>query len=355
MRHTKAPTLQDVAREAGVTAMTVSVVLNEAQSSTRVSAATRARVLAAAQRLQYRRNAVAVGLSRKRMETLGVVAVVDGGEINLYFLEVFNGILEGAAAHGQNTTVFSVSDWQKDEERLLSFCDGRVDGLILIAPSLTPALVQRMPEHTPFVTLHCDLSLPESCNLEVDNEAGACLMTSHLIAQGHRRILFLGGDETQMGPQRRRMGYRRALALAGIPLDDSLIVPGSFSVHSGRVRMERWLAEHGKDALPTAVFCASDAIAAGCMETLAQHGLRAPHDISVAGFDDTLMARATLPPLTTVRQPFRDMGRHAVERLLLRIRRLDAPLQRETALFPVELIVRESVAPPAAPRLSAAS
>src|SRR5579875_3451633 len=126
MRRGNAATLQDVAREAGVAAMTVSVVMNGARSATRVSDATRARIQEAAARLRYRPNAVARGLSRRRMDTIGVVTKMDLKEINLYFLEVLNGILEVAAQHGQNTTVFSVTDWQGDEKRLLQFCDSRV-------------------------------------------------------------------------------------------------------------------------------------------------------------------------------------------------------------------------------------
>src|SRR5438093_382131 len=122
----RAATLRDVAARAGVSAATVSVVLNNTRSGTRVSADTRNRILEVAEALRYRPNAAARGIKRQRMDTIGIVSMIDGVELNLYFLEVLNGILESASLRGLNSTVFSVADWQ-DEHRILGFCDGRVD------------------------------------------------------------------------------------------------------------------------------------------------------------------------------------------------------------------------------------
>ena len=117
--------------------MAASVVLNAARTSSRIAPGTRARILTAAARLRYRPNAAARALADRRMNTLGVAAVVDGGELNLYFLGLFNGILAAAARHEQNTTVFTLADWERDAARLPGFCDGRIDGLILIGPVLS--------------------------------------------------------------------------------------------------------------------------------------------------------------------------------------------------------------------------
>ena len=122
--------------------------------------------LDAAARLRYRPNGVARGLNRRRMDTIGVVAIIDGGEVNLYFLEVLNGILEGAAAQGQNVTVFSISDWHTDNKKIISFCDGRVDGMIFIAPTCFPAsCADTILSHTPIVTLHASHNLHGAVNL----------------------------------------------------------------------------------------------------------------------------------------------------------------------------------------------
>lgn len=361
MRRTNATTLQDVAREAGVTAMTVSVVLNGSRSATRVSDATRTRIQEAAARLRYRPNGVARGLSRRRMDTIGVVAVVDGNELNLYFLEVLNGILEAAARHGQNTTIFSIADWQRDEKHVLEICDGRVDGIILIGPSqIRLEFIEALHHHAPFVMIHGNSEHPEADDLDVDNESGAYAVVQHLIAHGHRRIAHIAGQQGLLGAQHRLAGYRRALEEAGIGYDERLVILSGFSASAGRESMTALLTEGQVDPLPTAIFCASDAIASGCLEAMSAHGLYAPDDISIAGFDDMLLARMTRPSLTTVRQPLREMGQYAVERLLQRITeelsaqsamRADAQFTPtiappQTKIFPVELILRDSVGPP---------
>jgi LacI family transcriptional regulator len=363
MQRSSRATLQDVAREAGVSAMTVSVVLNGARSATRVSDATRARILAAAERLRYTPNAAARGLQKRRMDTLGVVAVIDGGELNLYFLEVLNGILEAAVKHGQNTTVFPVPHWEAGEERILEFADGRVDGLLFIGALFSPKFAETLYDRIPYVTIHGEGVPAEMYNLTVNDEGGAYTITRHLIEQGHRRILHLTGSLELSGAQDRLIGYRRALEEADISFDESLVLHGGFWTGSGWDRMKRFLREHDGEPLPTAAFCASDAIASGCMEALNAHGLRVPDDISIVGFDDTLNARMTAPPLTTMRQPFRKIGHRAVEMLLSQIAPVgkDAEIGTEvialkseslhrSEVFEVELILRGSVgAPPANP------
>ena len=372
MRRSSAPTLHDVAREAGVSAMTVSVVINGTGSNIRVSDDTRHRIVAAASRLHYRPNAYARGLAKRRMDTIGVVAVVDGYEVNLYFLEILNGVLEAATEHKQNTIVFSVKDWTPENLNVTQLCDGRSDGIIFIAPTLTGEFADTLSQrHLPFVTIHSGSELEGTFNIDVKNEEGACVLVKHLIAQGHRRILYLSGGIQGFDAMQRLTGYRRALAEAGIPFDDRLVVPGAYSTWSGRQRMATLLAQHSSSPLPTAIFCGNDAVALGAMEMLAENGIRVPEDVSVAGFDDTLTARITTPQLTTMRQPFRQMGRRAVEVLLPQInpRRNDnrpngnpQGLEQEEAegnisdvltqkpkrneVFDVELITRGSVGPP---------
>ncbi len=360
MRRSNAATLQDVALQAGVSAMTASVVLNGATSSTRVSQATHARVVEAAEKLSYRRNAVAHGLSRRRMESIGVVAAIDFGEVNLYFLEGLNGILEESAVHEQITTVYSISDWQKDEQKILQFCDSRVDGMILIAPYFTAEFNEKLPKHTPFVSMHSNYILQNSYNLSVDNEGGAYSIVRHLIEQGHRRIIHLAAPDNLLEAQLRLQGYRRALAEANIAYDANLVIAGEYSSRSGYSCITEMLQVRMPQPFPTAVFCASDTIASGCLDGLYNANLRVPEDISVVGFDDTLMARITSPPLTTVRQPFRKMGRRAVEVLIKMIRgEIDlaqpeqpsdrgTPADAENAMeiFQTELVLRKSVGPP---------
>ncbi|MEO5960330.1 MAG: LacI family DNA-binding transcriptional regulator [Opitutaceae bacterium] len=345
----RAATLADVGRAAGVSAMAASTVLNGARTSSRIAAGTRARILEAALRLRYRRNAAARALVNQRMDTLGVAVVIQGGALNNYFLEIFNGILDAAARYDQNTTVFVLHDWGHDPERLHNLCDGRIDGLILVAPTITRKASKLLPAHTSFVAIHSNEQLPNVVNIETDEERGAYEIVRFLIAQGHRRILHLTGPEDVIGAQRRIRGYKQALVNARIPFDSALLVPGGFTTPDGREAMRGWLKQHAGEPLPQAVFCGNDASAIGCLEGLAELGLRVPEDISVAGFDDTLAARTTVPQLTTVRQPLRAMGRRAVEVLLASIdgrQSPNEPVSPENIVFPVDLVPRASVGPP---------
>lgn len=347
-------TLADVGREAGVSAMAASAVLNGARTSTRISRETRARILDAAVKLSYRPNAAARALAQRRMNTLGIAAVInDGGEFDHYFLEAFNGIITNAAVHSQTTTVFALHDWQRDAHRIPSFCDGRIDGLILIAPVFEGDPARYLPSHTPFVAMHANNALPGVVNIEADEEPGAHDIVRDLIATGHRRILHITGTRGLTGSERRIQGYGRALADAGIPVDPDLLIDGSFSTEGGRNALRIWLAAHVGQPLPDAIFAGSDAIALGCMEVLAKTGYSVPRDISVVGFDDTLAARTTVPQLTTVRQPLRAMGMRAVETLLERIRHnlgQPAPEAPGTIVFPVEIVHRASAQAPSTPR-----
>jgi LacI family transcriptional regulator len=340
-------TLADVSRAAGVSIATASCVLNRPWNSKRISAATSERIRAAAAALCYRPNLAARALVSRRMQTLGVAVVVHDGGLNHYFLEIFNGIVAAGAQRGQNTTAFTLRNWQGAGERLRDFCDGRIDGLILLAPTFERKEVA-LPAHTPFVSIHANCSLPGVVNIESDEEAGAFALVQHLIVRGHWRILHLAGPRGLIGAERRVHGYKRALADAGIPFDPSLLVEAGYTAELGRDAMRRWLRENEGEPLPHAVFGANDAVAVGCSEALAEVGLRVPEDVSVAGFDDTFVARSVVPQLTSVRQPLREMGARAVELLLGRIAQA-APTPTTLVppvVFPVELALRASVAAP---------
>lgn len=345
----RAATLVDVGREAGVSAMAASAVLNGAKTSTRISEETRARVLEAAERLRYRPNAAARGLVDRRIKTIGVVATLGGDEPNQYFLEVFNGIILGAAEAGQTTTVFTLHSWDEARERIPAFCDGRVDGLVLLAPLLRADTADWLPEHTPMVAVHANHRMAGVVNLESDEEAGAFAMVSHMIGLGHRRILHIGGPVGALGADRRVRGYCRAHAAAGLdPLPDHVLRAG-FSAAEGRLALDNWLREHPGQPLPEAVFAASDGVALGCIDTLLARGLRIPADVSVVGFDDTVLARAAR--LATVRQPLRELGRQAVQVLVSRIAAAgqDADV-RDTAniVLATELVLGATLAAPRA-------
>lgn len=349
----RAATLADVARAAGVSVMAVSSVLNGARTSSRTAPETRERILQAAAKLRYRPNAAARALVERCMNTIGVAAVMHGTDLNQYFLEVFNGIIEAADRHGQSTTVFSLHDWKTDTRRIAGFCDGRIDGMILVAPTMHLDASQHLPEHTPFVTVHSNEAMSGVLNVESDDEEGSYQMVRHLISLGHRRIMHISGPVSWIGAQRRIKGFKRAMADAGLKKADQILLEGDYSSAGGYKLTKEWLLKSEGKPLPGAVFCANDNIATGCLEAFAEFGVRVPDDISVAGFDDTLAARSTIPQLSTIRQPLRQMGNRAVEELLKRIEihRGTTSLSSENIVFPTELCLRSStaVAPVEAP------
>lgn len=341
----KAVTLADVGREVGVSAMAVSAVINGTKTSSRISDETRQKILEAAARLNYRPNMAARSLVSRRMNTLGVTTVFSGNQLNLYFFEVFDGIMAAANRRGQNITVFTLADW-KHMEQISRFCDGRIDGMILVAPVIEHELVSQLPTNVPFVSLHSNEPIPGVVDLESDEKEGAYQMVKHLIGQGHHRILHLAGPFDRTGSSRRLDGYRQALFDSGMPYDDDLVIETDYTMDVVRSRLREWMDRHLEQSLPDAVFCVNDLVAVSCIETLGDYGFRVPEHIAVCGFDDTLVARTT--HLSSVRQPLKEMGSRAVDIL---VDQIDAHLRNEdskprdsrsTILFPTQPVVRVS-------------
>lgn len=345
-RTTRAATLADVGREAGVSAMAASAALNETRTSARISAETRVKILEAAEKLGYRPNIAARALVKRRMNTIGVAVEWWGGELNIYFIELLSGIIKAATGAGQNATLFTVNNWLTDIDRVSSVCDGRIDGMILVAPVLTAEHAAKLPTHTPFVTLHGNIAVDGVVNVESDEERGARDMVANLIALGHRRIMHLTGTRGLLGAERRIVGYRRALEEASLAPDPSLFVESRFSATDGRKSMNAWLDAHSASDLPDAIFCGNDAEALGCLEALASRGIRVPDDVSLCGFDDTIAARTTVPQLATVRQPLHDMGVRAVELLMQRIETFHSAAAEPVVspiVFETSVVMRDSV------------
>jgi DNA-binding LacI/PurR family transcriptional regulator len=336
--------------------MAASSALNGGRrGSARVSAETRERVLAAAQRLRYRPNATARALASQRTNALGFVANFLGEEPNLYFLEVFSGVIQGATAAGQTTAVFTLSDWADAPTRIPALCDGRVDGLIVLGPRLQDDGSAWLPRHTPLVSVHADRLVSGVVNIESDDEGGAYEMVRHLLAMGHRRILHVGGPPGVAGADRRVEGYLRAHAEAGVKPAPDHVVRAPFNSEGGREALQEWLRRHRGRPLPEAVFGGNDAIAFGCIGILRARGLRVPEDVSVTGYDHTLMARSM--QMATVRQPLHEMGRMAVEVLVQRIEgfRRDEPYAGPfNIVLPTEIVPGATLAGPRRTRLTVA-
>jgi LacI family transcriptional regulator len=329
----KTSTLEDIAREAGVSASTVSRVLN---GSKRVADEKRALVLAAIKRHGYRPNLVARGLVRGRSMTIGVLMQDISSP---FFARMVSGIEQGLD-HAAYRPMFASTHWRSDNQEsesrsLQLLLERRVDGIIVLASSIPDEALRSVAAQIPLIVVARSVpGLEEQC-LAIDNQDGAYRATRYLLGLGHTRIAHIAGTPGHPDAGDRREGYRRALAEAGIELDAHLIAAGAFTEESGVTAVEELLARGGRFS---AIFAANDQMAYGAMLSLFNHSYRIPADVSLVGFDDQFLSAYTLPPLTTVRQPSIEMGRAAAEGML-RLLSSEPPLLPR---FPPELVIRKS-------------
>ncbi len=333
------PTSRDVARLAGVSRTTVSLVLNNVPD-VHISPETRQRVLEAARQLNYYPDASARRLVSGKTSTIALVW--HRGPDRTYRDAFLPGLLQGAtraARHYGYYVLFRPIEPDESDDAWVELARGRhTDGLILSGPrSDDAALLDLYREGFPLV-LHGQLPGTDIPAVDVDNESGAMAAIRHLLALGHRRIgMITNAPLAYIASRQRLEGYRRALEEVGIPFDEALVHCGNFDEESGRQAMQALLALAER---PTAVFIASDMVAVGALRALREHGLRVPEDMAIAGFDDIATSRYLTPALTTVHVPAFGLGWSAVE-LLIRIIEGDAPSETQVRLE-TELVVRES-------------
>ncbi len=334
-------TIKDLARESGVSISTVSYVLNNGPRQ--VSEETRNKVLETARRLQFEPNAVARALSRKRMDTLGVLYTYwEATEPDYYFVGILHGILGAAMRHKQNTMLFTANLWEDVPRNLPSYCDGRCDGLLVVAPptdlSIPEALHRKKMPFMLIGDMHPDLSF--SC-VDIDNEHIMRQGMQYLVSVGHRRIALLSGNLSIRSAEQRLAAYHKSIQEFRLELEKCPVLIGVYSRQAG-YSMGTEIVRMPPKQRPTALFCGSDNIAAGAMQALQEHGIRIPGDVSVLGIDDTHGEQLQIP-LTTMRQPLSRIGSHSAEMLL---RLLQGGRQGMRELISPELILRQSVAPP---------
>ena len=331
-----ATTIKDVARAAGVSVATVSRALNGADN---VTPETRQRVKDFALELRFTPSSAARSLITRRTHTVGTLLPDLYGE---YFSELIRGIDLKARARGLHLLVSSSHGDVNEATAALRAMHGRVDGLLVMSPHVnSESLAHNLPHGLPVVLINTRLPEGAQSSFAVDNHGGAYAMTRHLISRGHKLLAFIAGPDNNYEAQERLRGFRAALAdlLPGAP---ALVLPGDFTEESG------WRAGSEISALairPTAVFCGNDMMAIGCLAALAEAGVRVPHDIALAGFDDIPIARYVTPPLTTVRVRIAELGSLALDRLASAIENPGrSAVQHQT--LRAELVVRQSCAPP---------
>jgi len=329
------PRIKDIARAVGVSPATVSRAL---AGGGLVAEPTLTRIRNAASELGYRPNVRARSLRTQRSMAV-LVVVRDVG--NPFYLEVFKGVEAVAREAGYSVLMGNTGDDPDRESEYFDMLgDGHADGMILMTGRLPAA--RRDDPSAPVVLALEMVEGADHPRVLIDNVAAAETATRHLIDLGHRRIAHIAGPLPEWMSTRRAEGWRRALAAAGIEPGEGWLQVGDFRHPSGLAAMRALLA---LPEPPTAIFAANDEMAYGAIREARRRGLRIPQDLSVVGFDDLYLSATFSPPLTTVSQPRLEIGRQAMALLLDALSGLPPPARRIE--LPVELVVRDTTAPPA--------
>lgn len=330
----RVPTIRDVAERAGVSAATVSRVLNKSAS---VVEAKRVRVEEAAEALGYHPNPNALQLLGQRTGGIGVLLPYIAGD---FFSSFLLPIDRHTSDTGEFLMVTSSHHSAEEFKTVFRALDRRVDGLIVMSTDV-PAqrVLEWLRPSVPLVFVNTDIGgvEEEAESINFDNRGGAALVAEHFIAQGHRRLAFLAGPPESHDGIERRAGFARVLASHGLEI--ALEIPGDYTYEAGEAAAAAFLEASPR---PTAIFAANDLSACGLLSALSEAGVDVPGEVALAGFDDVPLSRLTRPTLTTIRVPLAEIGRRAIERLTERIE--GAPLVPGETVLPTSLVVRDSTA-----------
>ncbi|HWK42100.1 MAG TPA: LacI family DNA-binding transcriptional regulator [Croceibacterium sp.] len=341
------PTIVDIAKKADVSFKTVSRVLNE---HPRVADELRARVLKAMAELDYHPSLAARSLAGSRGYSIALLVdqteFFHSNDANAYFapylVELQAGALIACRERGYH---FFVEPYDPRSENFPNDLRAQLsklalDGVLLAPPSSDRMVMLDALENwgIPYVRIAPGIDVDRAPSVSTHEYEGTVAMAEHLLSLGHRRIAMIGGPDAHIAAGVRRLAFQDALGDKA----ELLFHPGDFTFSSGLVAGRALLDRPDR---PTAIFAANDFMAAGAVAAAVSCGLQIPRDVSVAGFDDSSVARFVWPPLTTVRQPIRAMAGAAIEYLVNRAGGRDSVEKRIE--LPASLIVRESTAPPA--------
>jgi LacI family transcriptional regulator/LacI family repressor for deo operon, udp, cdd, tsx, nupC, and nupG len=334
-------TIEDIARAAGVSHTTVSRALRD---NPLISVDMRQQIQRLSRDMGYIPNAVAQSLQMRRTNTIGLIVT---SIADPFFGDVVKGV--DAVAGAASISVFLSTSHNDPEQELAvieTFHRRRVDGVLVAASRMSERHAERLARlRVPAVLINGQVETGSDLlhSVAVDEQAGARLAVEHLLQLGHRAIGYLGSESRPRSNERRLLGYRQALAAAGMACDDALV---AYAAASGAQQEDDVAA--GQSLLPrlldlgvSAAFCYNDSTAIGALMACRERRIAVPGQLSVVGFDDIAMARYGLPPLTTVRQPKVEMGGLAMQ-ILLDL--LDERPVRDHVLAPT-LVVRGSTGP----------
>lgn len=328
-----AASIKDVAKEAGVSIATVSRVLNDVDV---VNEETKKKVREAIKKLDYRPNIVARSLKTQRTRTIGIIVPDISSQ---FYPEIVRGAEDVSNIYNYNVILCNTDlDPQKEIEYLRVLREKMVDGVIYMSSSLGEDIIKVLNDLSmPTVLVETrgkDFGFP---SVTIDNEKAAYDATEFLIKKGNKKIAFIGvNPDTANASGIRIFGYKKALSDNGIKYNDNLVQFGGLKAADGRDGMEAILNEGKIDA----VFCCSDEIAMGAINTLRDKGIKVPEEVDVIGFDNIYSSSIYYPNLTTVEQPMYDMGSVGMRMLIKKINK--AELETEHIVLDYKIIERDT-------------
>ncbi|HEY2493048.1 MAG TPA: LacI family DNA-binding transcriptional regulator [Paenibacillus sp.] len=320
----------DVAKKSGLSVVTVSRVLNGAES---VREKNRQKVLDAIKELDYRPNAAARSLARGKT---GIIGLIITTLHDSFFDAIVKEVNDLLALHGYFLAVSVSSAGIASDESHYLIQEDRVDGLILLSPLEEDSyIVELKRRNIPYVLIDHQKPENDSFSITVDNVKGGYAATRHLLELGHTSIAHLCGDEMFRSTHERRSGFLKALDEQGLaPFE---ILYGEYEIEFGYQSCRKWISS---GSLPTAVFAGDDFIALGVVNALLEAGIRIPEQVAVVGYDGQDISSKLHPYITTIRQPGERIGLAAVDMLL---KRIDGTMKRGSCIkLDPELLVRES-------------
>ncbi len=337
-----APTIADVASYAGFSPMTVSRVINGEKN---VRESTREAILKAIAKLNYSPNLAARSLAGAEQIRVGLLY---SNPSAAYLSRFLVGVLEQARLSHVQLVIEKCDADQDEEAAVRELIASGVDGIILSPPMCDQepilALIER--ENIAAVIV-ANWSPPGNIStIRIDDVLAAKTMTQHIIKLGHKRIGFIEGNPAHKASGQRFLGFKEAMAEAGLPINNNMVVPGQFTYRSGLDAAEMLLDRADR---PTAIFASNDDMAAAAITVAHRRHLDVPKDLTVCGFDDTDFAQSIWPEITTIHQPIVEMSRAAIEMLFakIRARRAGKVDDRQDQLLDFTFIHRESDGPPA--------
>ncbi|MGQ9748052.1 MAG: LacI family DNA-binding transcriptional regulator [Candidatus Caldatribacteriaceae bacterium] len=329
--------IKDVARLAGVSATTVSRVINQ---TGKTSSKTTKRVIQAIEKLHYQPNLLARSLRSQKSKLLAFLVLDIESPV---FARLAKYIEESASKKGYNLILCNIGENPKKEKEYLEILVQRqVEGIIFSRVS-DESLLFKTPQldKIPYVVLDRNLEKEEAPTVKLDNHRAGLLAAEHLFDLGHRRFACLSGPLKIKICRERLEGFIETLKIKGVSFQDVHIIEENFKIEGGKKGMNIILSLPNP---PTAIFCMNDLMALGAVNAIHERHFSVPEDFSVVGLDNNLLSEYSYPPLTTVAQPFDQMAKEAINLLVKLIE--GRKIRKREIILPPKLVVRSSTAPP---------